>query len=204
MHAPALWTRAQAPKSQLRRTVENNWRRMIPRALRKQIFFVRLNEHCGKVANSASLAGRNKLWPAVRPHRRHIVTLLLPRPRSTTFRRTERCAYRRNHQSQHCQEGKHGCVCRPDTNWNRCFHSFIFTRRQCSRAVNPHLIAMRRQFEKQRTPSIGGILMFDARQKASVVSLLVILKIHPARPRQPQRMQPRAIDRRPNPIQKGP
>jgi hypothetical protein len=32
---------------------------------------------------------------------------------------------------------------------------------------------------------------------------LVVLKIHPAQPRQLWRRQPRAIDRQPNPIQKG-
>ncbi len=127
MHVPALRTCAQTLKSQLRRTVENNWHCMIPRALRKQIFFVRLNEHCGKVAKSANLAGRNKLWPAVSSRGRYIVALLLPRPRSTTFRRTERCAHRCSHQSQHGQEGKHGCVCRPRPNWNRFVHSSIFT-----------------------------------------------------------------------------
>jgi hypothetical protein len=37
------------------------------------------------------------------------------------------------------------------------------------------------------------------RQKASVARLLVILKIHPAQLRQPQRRPPRAIDRRPKP-----
>jgi hypothetical protein len=165
MHAPALWSCAQTLKSQLRQTVENNCHRMIPRALRKQILFVRLDEHCGKVANSASPAGRNKLWPAVRPPGRHIVALLLPRPRSTTFRPTERCAHRRNHQSQHCQDGN-GCVCRPRPNWNRFLHSFIFTWHSCSRACNSQLIAIACRSEKRFTPSIGGIVMF-AKKPAS-------------------------------------
>jgi hypothetical protein len=126
MHAPPVWTCRQTLGAQLRRSVRNNWRRRIPGAPRKHILFVRPDEHCGKVAASASLAGRNKLWPAVGSCGGHIVALLLPRPRSATFRRTERCAHRRNHQSQHCQEGNHGGVCRPPANWNRSIHSFIF------------------------------------------------------------------------------
>ena len=152
MHVPALWSCAQTLKSQLRQTVENNCRRMIPRVLRKQILFVRLDEHCGKVVDSASLAGCNQLWPAVRSHGRHIVALLLPQPRSTTFRRTERCAHRCNHQSQHCQEGN-GCVCQPRSNWNRFVHSFIFTWPSCSRVFNSHLNAIARESEKRFTPS---------------------------------------------------
>jgi len=127
MHARAPWTLAQTFKSQLGRTLVNNSGRRIPRALRKQTFFVRLDEHCGKVANSAGRAGRNQLRPAVASRGCYIVALLLPHSRNTTFRRTERCAHRRNQQSQHCQEGKHGPVCRPRPTWNRLVHSFIAT-----------------------------------------------------------------------------
>jgi hypothetical protein len=200
MHARAPWTYAQTFKSQLRRAVENNWRRGIPRALRKQVFFVRLDEHCGKVANSASLAGRNQLQPAVGSCGRHIVALLRPHPRNTTFHRTERCAHRRNHQSQHRQEGKHDCVCRPDPNWNRFVHPFIFTWHRWSRAFHSHLIAGAPNLKANRAINRRPRYV---RQKASVARLLVVLKIHPAQPRQLWRRQPRAIDRQPNPIQKG-
>lgn len=143
------------------------------------------------------------MFALVSAHAGHLVTSFLISARRTTSRRTERGAYRRNHQSQHCQERKHGCVCRSDTNWNRFVHSFIFTRHSNFRGVNSNLMAMARQSEKRCTPSIGSILMFDARQKASAVPLLVILKLDPAQPRQLQRRQPRATYRQPNPILKG-
>ena len=165
MHSRAPWTHSPTFKSQRKRTVEYTWRRRIPRALRKQIF-VRPEQHGGKVANSASLAGRNQLRPAVGSGGRHIVALLRPHPRSTTFRSTERRAHRRSHQSQHCQEGQHGCVCRPGPNWNRFVHSFILIWHRCSRAWHSHLTAMARQPEKRFAPSTGGIVMF-AKKPAS-------------------------------------
>jgi hypothetical protein len=166
MHAPAPWPDAETFQSQLRRTVEHNWRRRIPRAVRKQVFLVQLDEHCGKVANSASLAGRNQLRLAVDSRGGHIVALLLPYPGSTTFRGTERRAHRRSHQSQHGQEGKHGCVCRPRPNWNRFVHSFIFMWRSCPRAFHSRLIAMARQSEKRFAPSICGMTVL-AKKPAS-------------------------------------
>jgi hypothetical protein len=175
MYTPMLWIYMQTAKVLLGPATNQRLIGIVPRSLREQSLIVNFGQHRRKVRRTANLAWRNDPFAAVCSHTCHFVTLPLSRVGRTDFRSAERRASRRNDQRQHCEEGKHDCACAADSSSDRLVHS---------RQLN------------ERHPYV--------RQKASDVHLLELLKIDRVQPPKLQRMQPKAIDRRPNLIRGAP